>query len=159
MHHLYKENKLSIQPPMSFRIRPIKFLFLGLLFLDNVQRKQCCIWKMIWNIIVSRAFFISVKGSCINLIVAIISCPGVFSEQFMPPRGAKPQLESLMQISWLNVQPANMHFFFQCKACHLTKCSPSNIKKQIMKKGKLISWEVFSWLTHQIPPTNQPENV
>lgn len=145
---------------MSCWIRPIEFLFPGLLFLDNVQRKQCCIWKMIWNIIVSRAFFISVKGSCINLIVIIISCPGVFSEQFMPPRGAKPQLESLMQISWLNVQPANMHFFFfQCKACHLTKCSPINIKRQTMKKGKLISWEVFSWLIHKIPPTNQPENV
>ena len=121
----------------------------AVLYLENYLKYYC---KLCF-------FFISVKGSCINLIVAIISCPGVFSEQFMPPRGAKPQLESLMQISWLNVQPANMPFFFQCKAYHLTKCSPINIKKRIMKKGKLISWEVFSWLIHQIPPTNQPENV
>ena len=159
MHHLYKENKLSIRPLCHFELDPSSFFSLDSCFWTMYKESSVVSGKWYEILLSVVLFFISVKGSCINLIVAIISCPGVFSEQFMPPRGAKPQLESLMQISWLNVQPANMPFFFQCKAYHLTKCSPINIKKRIMKKGKLISWEVFSWLIHQIPPTNQPENV
>ena len=59
---------------------------------------------MIRNVIMgSCSFFISVEGSFNNLFVAIIGCPGVFSERLMPPRGVKPWLELLIEISWLHI--------------------------------------------------------
>ena len=38
-----------------------------------------------------------------NLSVAIMGCPGMFSEHLVPPRGVQPWLELLMQISWMHI--------------------------------------------------------
>ena len=62
---------------------------------------------MIRNVIIgSCGFFISVEGSFNNIFAAIIGCPGVFSERHMPPRGVKPWLELLIEISWLQPREA-----------------------------------------------------
>ena len=69
---------------------------------------------MIKNVIIgSCSFSISFKGSFINISVAIIGCPGMFSEHLMPSRGVKPWLELLMQSQLICIKN-----FFRHKARH-----------------------------------------
>ena len=63
-------------------------------------------------------FSISVKGSFITFLWRL----SAVLEFSVPPRGVKPWLEYLCKLAGctLNVQPANLHNFFQRKARHVT---------------------------------------
>ena len=69
---------------------------------------------MIRNVIIGSCSFFSFhsKGALLTFFEAIIGCPGVFSEHLMPPRGVKPWLELLMQISCLHIESISCAFRF-----------------------------------------------
>ena len=121
-------------------------LFSRLLFLENEQTKQSCIWKTIGNVIIGCwGFFpFHLRGALLTFFVGIIGCPGMFSEHLMPPRASNLGLNYLICIlagCTLNVQPTNLHKKFfptQSSSCYSCLIVQISLIKVTVVKFKIV---------------------